>query len=70
MVFAELVWNPGQLRQAEDRAHRVGQQSTVHVSYLLARNTADEIMWGTLNRKLEVGWQGERGGAAKPRVGA
>jgi SWI/SNF-related matrix-associated actin-dependent regulator 1 of chromatin subfamily A len=54
VVFAELWWVPGQLRQCEDRAHRIGQRSTVDVRYLVAKNTMDEQMWGRLQSKLDV----------------
>ena len=54
VVFAELSWNPGALKQAEDRVHRIGQTADVTVKYLVARNTVDEMMWSMLNAKLDV----------------
>ncbi|XP_066543672.1 DNA annealing helicase and endonuclease ZRANB3 isoform X2 [Amia ocellicauda] len=54
VVFAELYWNPGHVKQAEDRAHRIGQSSSVHVHYLIAKGTFDTHMWGMLNRKETV----------------
>jgi hypothetical protein len=42
VVFAELFWNPGQLQQAEDRAHRLGQKASVEVKYLVAKGTLDD----------------------------
>lgn len=54
VVFAELHWNPGTLLQAEDRAHRVGQKDSVFVQYLVARNTADDVIWPLIQRKLDV----------------
>ncbi|KJH44692.1 helicase protein [Dictyocaulus viviparus] len=54
VVFAELHWNPGTLLQAEDRAHRVGQKDSVFVQYLIAKNTADDIIWPLVQRKLDV----------------
>ncbi|XP_037617581.1 DNA annealing helicase and endonuclease ZRANB3 isoform X2 [Sebastes umbrosus] len=54
VVFAELYWNPGQMKQAEDRAHRIGQTSSVNVHYLIAKGTFDTVMWSMLNRKETV----------------
>eukprot|EP00928_Gymnodinium_smaydae_P083247 TRINITY_DN6648_c0_g1_i1.p1 TRINITY_DN6648_c0_g1~~TRINITY_DN6648_c0_g1_i1.p1 ORF type:complete len:962 (+),score=183.67 TRINITY_DN6648_c0_g1_i1:72-2957(+) len=51
VVFAELYWVPGQLQQAEDRAHRVGQKDSVSVQYLVARETLDDIVFRSLERK-------------------
>ncbi|OCT63361.1 DNA annealing helicase and endonuclease ZRANB3 [Xenopus laevis] len=54
VVFAELYWDPGHIKQAEDRAHRIGQCNSVHIHYLIARGTMDTLMWGMLNRKANV----------------
>ncbi|XP_048454898.1 DNA annealing helicase and endonuclease ZRANB3 isoform X2 [Rhincodon typus] len=54
VVFAELFWDPGHLLQAEDRAHRIGQCSSVHIHYLIARGTLDSLMWSMLKRKTRV----------------
>ncbi|XP_055369149.1 DNA annealing helicase and endonuclease ZRANB3 isoform X2 [Betta splendens] len=54
VVFAELYWNPGSIKQAEDRAHRIGQTSSVNVHYLIAKGTFDTVMWSMLNRKETV----------------
>lgn len=52
VVFAELDWTPGTLEQCEDRAHRIGQRSTVNVHYLVAAGSLDEWVWGALSRKV------------------
>jgi SWI/SNF-related matrix-associated actin-dependent regulator 1 of chromatin subfamily A len=54
VVFAELYWNPGILTQAEDRAHRIGQQDCVFVQYLVAAGTADDHLWPLIQAKLDV----------------
>ncbi|XP_054269665.1 SWI/SNF-related matrix-associated actin-dependent regulator of chromatin subfamily A-like protein 1 isoform X2 [Macrosteles quadrilineatus] len=54
VIFAELFWNPGDLAQAEDRVHRIGQEDCVVVKYLIARGTADDYLWPLVQSKLEV----------------
>lgn len=54
VVFGELTWNSGSLVQCEDRAHRIGQKSTVDIHYLIARNTLDEYIWELLSHKIDV----------------
>ncbi|KAI9000270.1 P-loop containing nucleoside triphosphate hydrolase protein [Gaertneriomyces semiglobifer] len=54
VIFAELFWNPAQLLQGEDRAHRIGRQGTVDVKYVLAKGTLDDVQWPLISRKLNV----------------
>lgn len=42
------------LTQAEDRAHRIGQQDSVLIQYLVAKNTADDYLWPLVMTKLDV----------------
>ncbi|XP_065853070.1 uncharacterized protein [Euphorbia lathyris] len=53
VIFAELSWTPGDLIQAEDRVHRIGQVSAVNIYYLLANDTVDDIIWDVVQSKLE-----------------
>lgn len=54
VVFAELHWTPGVLIQAEDRAHRIGQKSSVNIHYLIARETVDDVIWPSVSHKVQV----------------
>ncbi|MBA3298619.1 MAG: DEAD/DEAH box helicase [Thermoleophilaceae bacterium] len=51
VAFLELDWTPARHDQAEDRLHRIGQESAVTAWYLLAPNTIDETMVALLQRK-------------------
>jgi SWI/SNF-related matrix-associated actin-dependent regulator 1 of chromatin subfamily A len=55
VVIAQLPWTPAELRQAEDRLHRMGQTKDVHVEVTLCniekRWTIDERLWGVLEAK-------------------
>ena len=37
------------LVQAEDRVHRIGQEDSVNVHYLVAKGTADDYMWSVVD---------------------
>ena len=52
VVFAELAWTPGDIVQAEDRAHRIGQASSVNVYYLHVRGSIDDLIWSSVQNKL------------------
>eukprot|EP00050_Salpingoeca_kvevrii_P021508 m.111733 g.111733 ORF g.111733 m.111733 type:complete len:511 (+) comp9378_c0_seq1:455-1987(+) len=62
VVFVEMFWNPGQLLQAEDRAHRVGQTSTVDIKYLICRDSLDEMQWELVQKKVGIIGQSINGG--------
>jgi SWI/SNF-related matrix-associated actin-dependent regulator 1 of chromatin subfamily A len=51
VAFLELDWTPARHDQAEDRLHRIGQESAVTAWYLLAPDTIDETMAELLQRK-------------------
>jgi len=54
VAFLELPWTPGELVQAEDRCHRIGQAGSVNVYYLLADNTIEQKIATMLDNKREV----------------
>ena len=52
VVFAELHFTPAIMIQAEDRAHRIGQEhQCVNVHYLYASDTVDEVVFTKLREK-------------------
>jgi SWI/SNF-related matrix-associated actin-dependent regulator of chromatin subfamily A-like protein 1 len=54
VAFLELDWTPARHDQAEDRLHRIGQESAVTAWYLLAPDTIDATMGTVLDRKRAV----------------
>ncbi|KAJ2004824.1 DNA-dependent ATPase fun30 [Coemansia thaxteri] len=54
VVIYDAGNNPSEERQAEDRAHRVGQVKDVRVYKLIGSGTIDEAIWETSRSKLLV----------------
>ncbi|MFN4295102.1 MAG: DEAD/DEAH box helicase [Thermoflexales bacterium] len=53
-VFAELSWTPADLQQAEDRLHRIGQDSAVLADYLIYDDTLEANIAHAVARKQRV----------------
>lgn len=53
-VFVEFSWVPGENDQASDRAHRIGQENTVNVDFLVYKNSLDNRIIDSLLSKREV----------------
>lgn len=55
VVFAELTWTPAIMIQAEDRAHRIGQNADcVDIMYLYGRNTLDDLIFKKIQTKMKI----------------
>jgi hypothetical protein len=54
VAFASLPWTPALMRQAEDRAYRLGQLRDVMVIVPLIENTIDDGVWKLLQSKQET----------------
>jgi len=54
VIFAELDWVPGNVTQAEDRCHRIGQTDSVTVYHIVLEGSIDEKMATTVVDKQEI----------------
>ena len=52
VVFGELDWSPAVHSQAEDRAHRIGQQDSLLCYYLVSPKGSDRDMQDALGLKV------------------
>jgi SWI/SNF-related matrix-associated actin-dependent regulator 1 of chromatin subfamily A len=53
-LFVEMDWVPGNLLQAEDRIHRIGQHRPVLLRYIVLPGSIDEKLAATLDRKASI----------------
>lgn len=51
IAIIELPWTPGELSQAIDRCHRIGQKYSLTIHYLLAAGTIEKKFAEVLDRK-------------------
>jgi len=54
VIFAELDWVPGNMAQAEDRCHRIGQEDSVLIQHLVLEGSLDAYMAKILIKKQAV----------------
>ena len=54
VVFAELDWVPGNISQAEDRAHRIGQKDNVQVYHIVLKGSVDAWLAQSIMSKQAV----------------
>jgi len=70
VVFGELDWSPAIHSQAEDRAHRMGQEDSVLCYYLVCEGGTDEAIQEALGLKVSqfVGLMGDKVESEEDRV--
>ncbi|KAL4469864.1 hypothetical protein ABPG72_011085 [Tetrahymena utriculariae] len=54
IVFAEMNWTPAIMQQAEDRAHRIGQENSVLCHYILGEKTLDDFFYKKIEQKIAI----------------
>lgn len=54
MIFAEVDWVPGNMEQASDRIHRIGQKGNVLIIFMVFEASIDSYMVQTFIQKQDV----------------
>lgn len=54
VTFIEYPWTPGDLQQAEDRVHRIGQKNNVQIFYFVPENTVIVDILKLLSEKKKM----------------
>lgn len=65
VLFVELPWTPADVDQTYSRCHRLGQKSSVTVTYLLTDGTIDEDIYSLIEKKRNVVNRAVDGGGAE-----
>ena len=69
VCFVELEWTPAAHDQAEDRCHRISQQSSVNAWYLLGERTIDTEIYELIDAKravVDAATEGKASAASAP----
>lgn len=54
ILFLELPWRPSDLKQSEDRCHRISQNMPVNAYYMLAKDTIEEYILDKIENKRRI----------------
>jgi hypothetical protein len=54
VILVDLEYSPEATEQAEDRVHRPGQTKPVYITYLLSRDTIDQVMHEIVLQKAQA----------------
>lgn len=54
VICTELTFHCAHHVQSESRIHRIGQTKDVHIMYMIRPGSTDEILWSSLNRKIDI----------------
>jgi hypothetical protein len=70
VVFGELDWSPAVHSQAEDRAHRIGQEDSILCYYLVSSGGSDQDIQEALGLKVSqfTGIMGDRTESEEDRL--
>lgn len=54
VIFVESSWVPGEVEQAVDRCHRIGQKNSVTAQFLVVTGSLDQIMIQAIIKKKNI----------------
>jgi superfamily II DNA or RNA helicase len=61
VINYDLPWNPNRIEQRFGRVHRIGQREVCHMWNLVAEDTREDLVYGTLLNKIEAQRQAYKG---------
>jgi SWI/SNF-related matrix-associated actin-dependent regulator 1 of chromatin subfamily A len=54
VIFVESSWVPGEIEQAVDRCHRIGQVNNVFAQFITVAGSIDEVMLNSVIKKKDM----------------